>query len=499
MKKTNDIRLSEKCRLCLEKIGRRKGSSIMDDNFKQMLENVFTFTISNELHMPILVCLRCFSTVRDFHDFSKIVESNQEVLLQECVQHEDNDSEDTANEVLGIESVNTKNSMVSPTQTTIFLKQDCTDVLLELKNEAGSTSEAETTDEIDVSQDDTTDGREKRNTVGKDKPESEQELHENDRIIQEYFTMSCELCPHGSVRQFDRFLSLQNHYRKEHQCRGYVRCCGKQFFRRFRAMEHIASHRGMIRCVLCDKQFKSKSYLLNHTATVHREVQENRPYACDVCQRTFQTEKQLDKHRPNHETTECKLCGKRVQARYIKKHVSEIHEGARKWYMCDLCGKNYSSRMVLGKHIRQQHEGEDTIEKVQCTYCGKQLNGKYNLQKHIRCMHLEPGNVYRCDVCAHESPNSIALENHKKRVHAGENFTCEECGKRFKRKIYLKEHMAAFHTLKPLYSCEYCSATFNSKANYYNHRKTRHPDEWRALKDEKGESEGRSREELSSI
>uniref|UniRef100_A0A182NM81 C2H2-type domain-containing protein n=1 Tax=Anopheles dirus TaxID=7168 RepID=A0A182NM81_9DIPT len=222
-------------------------------------------------------------------------------------------------------------------------------------------------------------------------------------------------------------------------------------------MEHIASHRGMIRCELCDKQFNSKSYLQLHTAKIHGAVQKSRPYGCDICKQTFHSEKQLNAHRPNHETTECEQCGKRVQVRYIKKHVTDIHEGARKLYMCDLCGKNYTHRLGLSNHIRQQHHGEDTSEKLQCTYCGRQLNGKYNLQKHIRCLHLEPGKLYRCDVCAHESPNSIALQNHKKRVHAGENFACQECGKRFKRKIYLTEHVAALHTLKPLYSCEFCS------------------------------------------
>uniref|UniRef100_A0A182SUQ4 C2H2-type domain-containing protein n=1 Tax=Anopheles maculatus TaxID=74869 RepID=A0A182SUQ4_9DIPT len=129
---------------------------------------------------------------------------------------------------------------------------------------------------------------------------------------------------------------------------------------------------------------------------------------------------------------------------------------------------------------------------VQCVHCGKQLRGKYNMQKHMQRMHLEADRVHRCEVCGHESPNSIALEHHKKRVHSGDQFACEQCGKRFKRKIYLTEHVAALHTRMPLYTCEFCDATFNSKANYYSHRKSRHTEEWETLREEKERKETKS-------
>uniref|UniRef100_A0A6E8VM44 C2H2-type domain-containing protein n=1 Tax=Anopheles coluzzii TaxID=1518534 RepID=A0A6E8VM44_ANOCL len=146
--------------------------------------------------------------------------------------------------------------------------------------------------------------------------------------------------------------------------------------------------------------------------------------------------------------------------------------------------------LALDRHIKQ-HQGIETIEKLDCPHCGKQLNGKYNLQKHVRCMHVEAGKSYRCEVCGHFSPNSVALENHKKRVHTGEHFECGECGKRFKQKIYLTEHVAALHTRKPLYACEFCEATFKSRANYYTHRKTRHRAEWEALREERKQGEGK--------
>ncbi|XP_053674580.1 transcription factor grauzone-like [Anopheles nili] len=316
-------------------------------------------------------------------------------------------------------------------------------------------------------------------------------LHEHDRIIGQFFEMHCELCPADSMQHFDRLLLLQQHYRRRHHCRGYVRCCGKQFFRRFRVIEHIASHRGTIRCEVCEKSFNSKTYLLRHMTRKHVDALKPRSFACEHCKRTYHTEKELAIHKPTHDTVECQICGKTVQARYIKMHVAQIHCGERTKHMCHQCGTNLSSESALQRHIKK-HAGVDSIEKLQCSYCGKWLNGKYNLKKHVRCMHLEPGQQFRCGVCGHDSPNSVALENHKKRVHSGTNYVCEQCEKRFKRKVYLTEHVAAFHTHKPLYGCEFCSTTFNSKANYYNHRKTRHPLEWKMQKEEK-EMQSRSK------
>uniref|UniRef100_A0A182KA94 C2H2-type domain-containing protein n=1 Tax=Anopheles christyi TaxID=43041 RepID=A0A182KA94_9DIPT len=489
----------------------RRGVSITDDEFGNVMSNVFTFPVSRtEPSLPLNVCSKCVSTVRNFHDYCQEVEKNQELLLRELTverkgnELENDKQDDFQTKIASLSEANAKND-----ETNILDEQgdddddvdddvdvdddddniDATENMMPIENIAVALNEQEDSFSSDGENSTTqyVDSLPADGETSKEGPSEKSKLHENDRIIMEFFKMRCELCPERVEQNFDRFYTLQRHYRRVHQCRGFLRCCGKKLFRRFRVMEHIESHRGTIRCEVCDKPFKSKGYLSRHMTEQH--LNDGPGFSCEHCSRTFQTQRQMNAHRPAHETTVCNDCGKTVSIRYLKKHVALIHESLRQWFMCDLCGKNFSSSMVLDRHIKQ-HQGIETIEKVDCPFCGKQLNGKYNLQKHVRCMHLEAGKGYRCDVCGHVSPNSIALKNHVKRVHTGEHFECEQCGKRFKRKVYLTEHVAALHTRTPLYRCEFCDAMFNSKANYYTHRKTRHREEWEAIREAREEQEG---------
>ncbi|XP_052895432.1 zinc finger protein 845-like [Anopheles moucheti] len=488
--------MREKCRLCLGRIGYRKDSSIVDEAFSPMLSIVFSFPLPpTEPNLPTTVCARCVMMVRDFHNYSTLVQKNQDILRREYVNLVKPDLEDmkyrtkipsqTESIEYGEKNEDEKGHATDSISEEEHLIADV-GVMSDDKNDSLSDDDLGSAS-LNVVLQDNHDRNDPTKCVNTELP-FKSHLHENDRIIQEFITMRCELCPARTEQHFDRFNALQMHYRKHHQCRGYLRCCGKQFYRRFRVMEHIASHRGMIHCELCSKTFTSKSYLIRHTAEQHLAAQKSKSYACEHCDRTFHTKKRRDVHRTVHDRTMCQICDKSVRIRYLKQHIAQIHDTPRKCYMCDLCGKNFTSSLSLDRHIKQ-HQGIQTIETLQCKHCDKQLRGKYNMLKHIQRMHQEVGNVYTCDECAHESPNSFALKEHKKRVHSGEQFECEQCGKRFKRKVYLTEHIAALHTRIPLYMCEFCEATFNSKANYYSHRKIRHAEEWDCLQEEKNAQE----------
>ncbi|XP_049542812.1 zinc finger protein 845-like [Anopheles darlingi] len=241
----------------------------------------------------------------------------------------------------------------------------------------------------------------------------------------------------------------------------------------------FATHIGTIRCEICQKSYKSSRYLALHMAKAHGS-EEDRPYKCEVCQLSFPKTYLLKTHQTLHVRKQCHLCNKVLSSQQsLRVHLAQMHSDDNQ-QICATCGKLFRTKQAMERHIKE-HRGEQLVDRMQCEYCKKWFNGKYNLRKHIRFIHNEDGQVFRCDICQHESPNSRALQNHKQRVHVEEKFECTYCGKRFKRQTSLREHMAS-HTGKPLYSCEVCGITFNSKANRFSHRKNKHPVEWAANK-----------------
>uniref|UniRef100_A0A182Q446 C2H2-type domain-containing protein n=1 Tax=Anopheles farauti TaxID=69004 RepID=A0A182Q446_9DIPT len=297
---------------------------------------------------------------------------------------------------------------------------------------------------------------------------------EKDDTIKEFYTLECEIC---SASQ-ESFVDLMGHYQTEHNTRGYIRCCDKQFFQRYSVLTHIAIHQGTIRCEICHKSYRNRHTLRLHKAQMH-STDADKPFKCDMCSMSYVREGMLRSHQRTHVQAECPICKKTLSNKAaVKVHLARMHHDATN-QICATCGKMFRTKPAMERHIKE-HLGLDPIDRKQCPFCQKWFNGKYNLNNHVRFLHYEKG-VYRCDVCGHESPNSRALRHHKQTVHVQEKYECEHCGKRFKRKLYLREHLAS-HTNTTLYTCEFCGMKFNSHANHFTHRKNKHPEEWEKRK-----------------
>uniref|UniRef100_A0AAG5DDF5 ZAD domain-containing protein n=1 Tax=Anopheles atroparvus TaxID=41427 RepID=A0AAG5DDF5_ANOAO len=83
-----------KCRLCLCFVDKQMGySSLLDNGFNNMIQQVLCFAMATDntipgqqSNMPMMVCNQCFTTVRNFYSFSKMVEANQKTLRSECTE-----------------------------------------------------------------------------------------------------------------------------------------------------------------------------------------------------------------------------------------------------------------------------------------------------------------------------------------------------------------------------------------------------------------------------
>lgn len=146
-------------------------------------------------------------------------------------------------------------------------------------------------------------------------------------------------------------------------------------------------------CEICSKPFYNKSELRNHMFHRHTDKDENRPFICQYCGRTYRS------------------------TGYLKLHVKRVHVDAdgykKKKFKCDLCNFETHLLKCLTVH-KQTHTGENLIP---CEYCDKLINKRYMII-HVR-------------------------------IHTGEKpFNCAICGKNFNSKKNLVRHQGRTHKPK---------------------------------------------------
>uniref|UniRef100_A0A182TTC9 C2H2-type domain-containing protein n=1 Tax=Anopheles melas TaxID=34690 RepID=A0A182TTC9_9DIPT len=439
--------MGEICRLCLDSLPKCTGISIKNDQFKEELKAAFRFEPEE-----YLVEKDVSDTKLEKEELPKIQEPGVVQDLQiEFVQP---DPEPTS---LNDDDANVKRNIAS--------SDDDNDTLQVKEKEPAETTEQPSS--------------KKAKTSVSDKPKKTRaNRKENDKIIDEFYTMECEICSAPA----DNFGALVNHYRAEHDMKGYVRCCDKQYFNRSYLVDHIASHKGLTRCEICDRTYKTMRYLNQHMSESHSQ-REAKPFKCTQCHMAYSKEHLLRAHMQMHVKKQCQFCQKMLSNHYsLKLHISQVHSGDGH-QICATCGKLFRTSFAMERHIRLHHQPQ-LVNWEQCEQCEKWFDCKENLKKHVRLRHDERGQ-FPCDQCGHVSVNRRSLVFHKNRIHKERQlFDCKHCGKQLLSKLGLREHLAT-HSNVPLYSCEFCDVTFNSSANKYKHYKSKHNKEWQDQKHQK--------------
>ncbi|KAK3606417.1 hypothetical protein CHS0354_042070 [Potamilus streckersoni] len=114
--------------------------------------------------------------------------------------------------------------------------------------------------------------------------------------------------------------------------------------------------KGTYECVKCMKQFSTPHGLEVH---VRRSHSGKRPYACDVCNKTFGHAVSLTQHRAVHtqeRSFQCQQCGKCFKRSSTLSTHLLIHSDTRP-YPCPYCGKRFHQKSDMKKHT-YIHTGE---------------------------------------------------------------------------------------------------------------------------------------------
>ena len=135
----------------------------------------------------------------------------------------------------------------------------------------------------------------------------------------------------------------------------------------------------MFFCMKCDYKSCTKVTLSIHNKRFHNQNIDTTTRKADLNDSFLNTATNS-----NNIDHKCESCGKLFSQRgALDKHILVIHAGLKD-YNCESCGKSFTQRAGLNKHIRVIHEG---LKDYNCELCGKSFSYRRNLKEHIQIDH----------------------------------------------------------------------------------------------------------------
>ncbi|KAI8772521.1 zinc finger protein 768 [Biomphalaria glabrata] len=190
-----------------------------------------------------------------------------------------------------------------------------------------------------------------------------------------------------------------------------------EFTSSFRPDAAVASSLGnsmtsTYQCGQCQKPFSTPHGLEVHVRRAHAG---SRPFACNVCNKTFGHSVSLDQHR-------------------------SIHSQERS-FECHQCGKTFKRSSTLSTHLLIHSD----TRPYPCPYCGKRFHQKSDMKKHT---YIHTGEKpHKCQQCGKAFSQSSNLITHSRKHTGFKPFACGQCGRAFQRKVDLRRHFETQHAM----------------------------------------------------
>ena len=249
------------------------------------------------------------------------------------------------------------------------------------------------------------------------------------------------------------------------------------------------------KCSYCGISFKTVYHLKRHTVIHTNEG----PFACTLCNASFQTYSSLNMHTKRIHKRKCKntnsnggtskssndnTTSKNTKQKEGEKQsniISKEKHTNKRAFACALCDTTFPNHQSLSVHKRWTHKykrKQKHISGFRCIECSMSFKTVLHLNRHI-ITHTNKRS-FACRICDATFQTHQSLSMHKRKIHVcngkleGKNsFSCSHCDKSFKSVLYLNRHMVA-HTNKRPFVCTSCDTAFQTYQSLARHKRKVH-------------------------
>ena len=211
-------------------------------------------------------------------------------------------------------------------------------------------------------------------------------------------------------------------------------------------------------CKTCGKSFGDGGFLQRHIFYAHEELrQQDKNVDEKVHEDDSKNEsKKKDSKKNDLETIDSKNESKKNKSKKndFETIKNNIRKGINDTNACELCGKFFTEKARLLRHIEGVHEG---LKKHTCDICKKNFHQKINLKSHIAKTHVGLKGFKCIKKLTEKTKQILKMKNNSKII------------KKEKPRKNLTETSKEADQKKKLHICKLCKKAFGMKSNLKRH------------------------------